>query len=139
MIGTVIVHNPDQLRAVFQAAERNRCACRAVTSSWSGPAHGALYWAKAAAALRTAQPHADVTVVLHCGRDAGLALAALREKWPHLVFDGDPAVVKKIADIAAKQGATLLEAPAVDALDIGRVPDADAALDAWMVERRRCK
>ena len=139
MIGTVIVHNPDQLRAVFQAAERNRYTCRAVTSAWAGPAHGALYWSNAEAALRATYPRADVTVALHCGDDAGQALAALREKWPCLVFDGNPVVTKKIADVAAEQGATLLEPPDPDALDIGQAADADATLDTWMTARRRCK
>lgn len=139
MIGTVIVHNPDQLRAVFKAAERNRCACQAVTSAWAGPAHGVLYWLKAEAAARTTHPLADVTVALHCGEDAGCALAALRERWRYLVFIGDDVVGKKIADIAVKQGAALIDQPGADALDLDQTDNPDAGLDEWMAARRRCK
>ncbi len=139
MNGTVVVHSPDHLRAVFEAAERNRCNCQAVTAEWAGLAYGALYWAKAAAQARDACPHADVSVVLHCGDDAGRALAALREYWPALVYTGDRAVAKKLADIAAQQGAILMAEPDQPLLDLEQTEDMAAALDAWMHKRRRCK
>ena len=139
MIGTVVVHSPDHLRAVFEAAERNRCVCRAVTAEWAGLAYGALYWAKATEQARKACPGADVAVALNCGDDAGRALAALRERWRYLVFLGDQAVAKKLADIAARQDAALVEEPDQQALDLEQTGDVVAALDAWMGARRRCK
>ena len=139
MVDTVIIHNPDQLRAVFAAAARARCALRAVTAEWAGIAHGALYWAKAVEHVREAEPNADVEVALHCGGDAGRAQAALREGWKLILFAGNTVLTGKIADIAAQYEARLVPDPDGTALDLGDCADAAAGLAAWIAARRHCK
>ena len=139
MVDTVIIHNPDHLRAVFAAAARTRRALRAVTAEWAGIAHGALYWAKAVEHAHDAEPDAEVEVALHCGDDAARAQAALREGWKLILFSGNAVLTGKIADIAAQCEATLVAEPDDTALDLGNCADATAALTAWIAARRRCK
>ena len=47
------------------------------------------------------------TAVIDCGDAPGLVLKALAEGWRHVAFSGDVAMGEKLADIAAKHGATL--------------------------------
>ena len=139
MVDTVIIHNPDQLRAVFAAAVHAGFALRAVTAEWAGVAHGALFWAKAVEHARDAEPEAEVAVALHCGDDAARAQAALREGWKLILFSGNAVLTGKIADIAAQCEATLVPEPDDTALDLGDCADVAGALTAWIAARRRCK
>ncbi len=139
MVDTVIVHDPDHLGAVFDAASAANRPLLAITAEWAGIAYGALYWAKALEHLRASQPDASVEIALHCGDDAGRALGALREGWKRILFTGKARVRVKISDIASQQRAELIEEPDDTALDLGGTVDPAAAIEAWIAAGRRCK
>jgi len=139
MVDTVIIHDLDHLRAVFDAARAGDRSILAVTAEWAGIAYGALYWAKAVELVRASAPDAVVDVALHCGDDAGRAQGALREGWKRILFTGTARVREKISDIASQQDADLIDEPDDTALDLGEMADAAAALEAWIAVRRRCK
>ena len=58
-----------------------------------------------------------VEAAIDCGPDAGVAMAALRGGWKHLIFRGDDRVRTKLADMAAQMDAKL-DDTAPDALDL---------------------
>ncbi len=70
-------------------------------------------------------------VLIDCGDDAGPAMSALRAGWKALAFSGEPALKRKIADMASQCGARLMDRPA-DALDLLDEPDPDAACRRWL-------
>jgi fructose/tagatose bisphosphate aldolase len=78
-------------------------------------------------------PGARFTAVLDCGDQPGTALNALRHGVKAVAFSGPRAVREKIADIAAKCGATVT-ADETSALDLLEVDDAEAACRSWLAE-----
>ena len=70
-------------------------------------------------------------VLIDCGDDAGPAMSALRAGWKALAFSGEPALKRKIADMASQCGARLMDRPA-DALDLLDERDPDAACRRWL-------
>ena len=94
------VHDLGQARAALAAARAS-----GATPSWS-PARdlaafaGVGFWHAVATAL--GQP-----VVIDCGDDAGLAMAALREGCRDLLFTGPEAIAVKLDSMAAQLGGRL--------------------------------
>ena len=82
---------------------------------------------------REAVPAAEFDALLDCGDDAGAAMAAIRAGIPAVVFTGRPDVARRLADIAAQAGATLIAERPRPALDLG---DPFFADDGTV--RRRC-
>ena len=76
------------------------CECLLVSAAEITAFAGVGYWH----ALETllARP-----IVIDCGDDAGLAMAAMREGCRDLLFTGSEAVAVKLAGMAAQLGATL--------------------------------
>lgn len=70
-------------------------------------------------------------VLIDCGEDAGPAMSALRAGWKVMAFNGEPTVKRKIADMAAQCGASIIERP-VEVLDLLDEPDPDAACQRWL-------
>ena len=124
--GVVIVHDPDQLAAVFAAAARG-VVLTAFTAPWMAGAYGPHLLLEMTAQARAAEPQAEVTVVLDCDDDPAIALAALRTGWKHIAFTGTDSVRNKLAEIAAAHGAELLPPP-TEAIDLADTDDIEAAL-----------
>jgi len=76
-------------------------------------------------------PGAAFDAIIDCGAAPGLAMAALRAGWRHLVFHGDTTVQPKIADLARQQGAVLDTAPP-PARDLGEARHPERAAWAWL-------
>lgn len=71
-----------------------------------------------------------VEAAIDCGPDAGVAMAALRGGWKHLIFRGDDRVRTKLADMAAQMDAKL-DDTAPDALDLLDAADPHGACADW--------
>lgn len=76
-------------------------------------------------------PDVPVSAVLDCADAAGHALGAFRIGIPAVRFRGSRAVRRKLADIAAQQGARL-DDDRRKALDLLGSPDPLAACRAWL-------
>ena len=121
--GVVIVHDPDQLAAVFAAAAARGVALTAFTAPWMAGAYGPQLLLAAV----EAESRAEVTVILDCDDDPAIALAALRVGWKHIAFARTDRVRNKIAEIADTHGAEL-HPPPTEAIDFADTTDIGAAL-----------
>lgn len=76
-------------------------------------------------------------ILIDCGEDAGVVMAALRTGCRRLAFTGPPEVAHRLADMAREVGATLvLENDPPDALQLAPEDDAGAQCRAWLEPRR---
>jgi len=96
----VVVHDLAQARAALAAAEALGVAIR-LRSAPGAAAHAGVGYLQA---LGRACGRA---LLIDCGEDAGLVMAALRTGSRRLVFSGDPATAGKLRDMAEQVGAEL--------------------------------
>jgi acyl-CoA reductase-like NAD-dependent aldehyde dehydrogenase len=101
----VVVHDLEQARAALAAA----AGCGRVLQLRSAPDAAAYAGIGYLQALGAAAGH---ELLIDCGDDAGLVMAALRSGCRKLVFTGSRASAAKLADMAAEVGAALCHEPA---------------------------
>lgn len=94
----VIVHDLGQARQVIEIAERLDLAIELRSAPDAAAYAGVGYLHALEAAL--GRP-----LVIDCGDDAGLVMAALRTGCCALVFGGPDELFERLADIAGQQGA----------------------------------
>ncbi len=133
----MIFHSLDHARAALAAAAEARAPLILRTAPGAAAYAGAGYLKAVVDRARADAPDARAEAAIDCGDDAGLALAALRAGWTALFFSGEEDARRRIAAIAAAQGARLLaDARAEETLDLLDSPDPEAACRAFF-ERRR--
>ncbi|MGH6944463.1 MAG: hypothetical protein ACREH6_09615 [Geminicoccaceae bacterium] len=73
-------------------------------------------------------------LLIDCGDDAGLVMAALRTGCRRLAFSGDPEIAQKLADMADQLGAELHHESAAPPEILLLMPETDArsAVLAWL-------
>jgi hypothetical protein len=77
-------------------------------------------------------------MVVDCGDDAGLAMAALRTGCRRLAFSGPAAVSQRLAEMAAEVGAWYRHEPqAPDVLCLSPDDDARSRCRAWLLDHPR--
>lgn len=109
----VVVHDLDDARRALAAA----AASGIDIDLRSAPDAAAYAGVGYLAALGEA---AGRELIVDCGDDAGLAMAALRTGCRRLVFAGDPETARRLAEMAAQVGAELCHerAPHAAVLDL---------------------
>jgi hypothetical protein len=130
----VIVHGLAAAAAAVRAADPRRGLV--LLSAPGAGAHAGAGWflalCRQAAATR---PQLRVQTVLDCAGSPGAVLAALRVGVPTVVFTGDPAIARRLEQIAAGCGARLLRV-APRALDLAGFRPGDARwaqrLERWL-------
>jgi hypothetical protein len=76
-------------------------------------------------------------IVIDCGDDAGLAMAALRTGCRRLAFSGPAALSERLADMAAQAGAWYrYEAQAPVMLGLSPQDDARSRCRAWLLDHK---
>ena len=131
MARAITFHSLAHARAALGAGREARVEICLVTAPGAARYAGADHLKKIAdLALAEFEDEAHC-VLIDCGGNAGSAMSALRAGWKTLAFSGEPAVKRKIADMAAQCGARLVDRPA-DALDLLDEPDPDAACPRWL-------
>ncbi len=134
MSARIVFHSLAHARAALAAAAEAGVAITLQSAPGAAAYAGAGYLKAIADQAAAEHPDVDMTAVIDCGADAGIAMAALRIGWQRVVFSGPAKVRAKLADIAARTGARLVadEADAREALDLLDVADADAACREYL-------
>ena len=117
-----MVHHLEQARAALAAAAEVGCAIQLRSAPGAAAYAGVGY-------LQALGEQAGQELLIDCGDDAGLVMAALRTGCRRLVFSGSDEIGRRLADMAEQLGAELLaEAHAPDILILQPEDDAAAAL-----------
>jgi hypothetical protein len=115
----VVVHHLEQARGALAAAAEMGCAIRLRSAPGAAAYAGVGYLE----ALGKAVGH---EILIDCGDDPGIAMAALRAGCRRLAFSGAAATARRLGEMAEQAGAILVhERSAPDALELA--PDDDAA------------
>ena len=118
----VVVHHLEQARAALAAAAEAGCALQLRSAPGAAGYAGVGY-------LQALGEQAGHELLIDCGDDAGLVMAALRTGCRRLVFSGSEEIWRRLHDMAGQLGAELLaEAHAPDMLILQPEDDAAAAL-----------
>ncbi len=127
----IIVHSLDHARAAVGAAAEAGVPVTLLSAEGAAGTVGAAWFREVVASASAAHPEVAVTAVLDCGDKAGHVLGALRLGLKRLRFTGRKATAEKLAQIAAREGATLINRRG-QALDLLDVPDPAAACRKWL-------
>lgn len=134
---TFIVHDLGHARAALAAGARAGTKVRLLSAPGAAGFAGAAWFAEMVAAARAAQPEAASEAVLDCGREAGLALAAIRAGNEAIRLTAPAKVRARIAAIAAARGCGLMTGRRGPALDLLDAPDPERAAILWLAKRRQ--
>ncbi len=136
MSARIVFHSLAHARTALAAAAAAGVAVTLQSAPGAAAYAGAGYLKAIADQAAAEHADVDVTAVIDCGADAGIAMAALRIGWRTVRFSGPEKVRRKLADIAAECGARLVadepEAAALEALDLLDSGDSLAACRAFL-------
>jgi hypothetical protein len=125
-----VVHHLEQARAALAAAAAAGCAIQLRSAPGAAGYAGVGY-------LKALGEQAGQQLVVDCGDDAGLVMAALRTGCRRLVFSGGEEVRRRLADMAEQLGAELVaEAHAPEVLILQPEDDVAAVLRSRLTSRR---
>ncbi|MDH3242304.1 MAG: hypothetical protein OEO83_16745 [Alphaproteobacteria bacterium] len=133
---TFIVHDLVHTRAALSAAVRSGVKVRLLSAPGAAGFAGAGWFVAMVAAARAAEPGAASEAVLDCGREAGLALAAIRAGNEAIRLAAPTRVRARIQAIAAASGCRLLSGRRGPALDLLDATDPERAAALWLARRR---
>jgi hypothetical protein len=126
----VVVHDRVQAEAALAAAEELGCAIW-LRSAPDAAGYAGVGYLKA---LGDALGH---EIVVDCGDDAGLVMAALRTGCRRLAFSGPAAVSQRLGEMAAEVGAWYRhETQAPGALCLSPDDDARSRCRAWLCDAK---
>ena len=126
----MVVHHLEQARAALAAAAEAGCAIQLRSAPGAAGYAGVGY-------LKMLGEHAGQELLIDCGDDAGLVMAALRTGCRRLLFSGSEEIRRRLADMAEQLGAELVaEAHAPDLLILQPEADVAAVLRSHLHSRR---
>ena len=124
----VVVHDRAQAEAALAAAAELGCAIW-LRSAPDAAAYAGVGYLKALGDL------VGHEIVVDCGDDAGLVMAALRTGCRRLAFSGPAAVSQRLAEMAAQVGAWYRhEVSAPPVLCLSPDDDARSRCSTWLLE-----
>jgi hypothetical protein len=125
-----VVHYLEQARAALAAAAAAGGAIQLRSAPGAAGYAGVGY-------LKALGEHVGHELLIDCGDDAGLIMAALRTGCRRLVFSGSEEVRRPLADMAEQLGAELVaEAHAPEVLILQPEDDVTAVLRSRLTSRR---
>jgi hypothetical protein len=133
---TFIVHDLSHARAALSAAAGSGIKVRLLSAPGAAGFGGAAWFKEMVAAARTAYPEADSEAVLDCGREPGLALAAIRAGVQAIRLTAPAKTRARIAAIGTAGGCRLMVGRPGPALDLLDAPDPERAAALWLAKRR---
>jgi hypothetical protein len=125
----VVIHDLEQARAALAAAAELGCAIELCSAPGAAAYAGVGY-------LKALGDAVGQELLIDCGDDPGIVMAALRTGCRRLVFSGPADVAERLADMAAQSGATLVrENTLPDRLELAPEEDAEQACRARLRAR----
>jgi hypothetical protein len=122
----IVVHDLEQARVALAVARELGVAIE-LRSAPDAAAYAGVGYLQALGELAGEQ------LLIDCGDDAGLVMAALRTGCRTLAFSGRPDVALRLADMAAQLGADFRhERTTLACLDLAPDADAGEACRAWL-------
>ena len=119
-----MVHHLDQARAALAAAAEIGCAIELRSAPGAAGYAGVGY-------LKALGYEVGHELLIDCGDDAGLVMAALRTGCRRIAFSGTAELGRRLTDMAEQLGATLVvEAQAPEVVTLQPEDDAAAVLRA---------
>jgi len=120
-----VVHHFEQAQTALAAAEL-RCTIELRSAPGAAGYAGVGY-------LKALGDEVGHELLVDCGDDAGLVMAALRTGCRRIAFSGNAELVRRLRDMAEQQGAVLVvEAQAPEAVMLQPEDDAAAILRAHL-------
>lgn len=132
MNARIVIHSLAHARAALVAATELDLPVTLTSAPGAAAYLGAPVFREMVAAAEREFPDADVTALLDCGDDAGLALNALRHGLKVIRLKAADPVLARVADIAGQLGATLDPTPDAPALDLLEAADPRQACRDWL-------
>ncbi len=129
----IVIHSTDHALAALSVADEMGVAVTLLSAPGAAAYLGAAVFRDIVAAARKAYPEVEVTAVLDCGDDPGLALGAMRHGIGAVSISNIPEIRAKLRDIADQRGVLVYDedGPVLDLVDM---TDPLAALRAWLSE-----
>jgi hypothetical protein len=125
----IVVHDVRQARAALAAAEAAGVAIELRSAPDAAAYAGVGY-------LKALGDAVEQEILIDCGNDAGLVMAALRMGCRKLAFSGPAGIGQRLREMAEQVGARLdLEAVPPEALFLEPDADAASACHAWLTTR----
>jgi hypothetical protein len=125
-----VVHDLAQARGALAAAAEAGCAVELRSAPGAAAYAGAGY-------LKALCEAAGQELLIDCGDDPGIAMAALRTGCRRLSFSGDADMAQRLAEMAGQVGALLAhETTASDTLELAPEDDAASACGSWLLARQ---
>jgi hypothetical protein len=125
-----VVHHLEQARAALAAAVELGSAIELRSAPGAAGYAGVGY-------LRALGAEVGQELLIDCGDDAGLVMAALRTGCRRIAFSGNDELGRRLGDMAAQLGAVLVvEAQAPEAVMLQPEDDAAAILRARLCARK---
>ena len=128
----IIVHSLADARAALGAAAALGVAVTLASAPGAGGYAGPGWWQAVIDLAAADFPEARFDAVLDCGAEPGTVLAALRLGLRRVRFTGNDDAARRLADIAAQQGAVLEREAPEAALDLLDCRDPAAACRAFL-------
>jgi hypothetical protein len=120
----VVVHDLEQARAALAAAAELGCAMELRSAPGAAAYAGVGY-------LKALGEAAGCELLIDCGDDPGIVMAALRTGCRRLSFSGSADAARRLGEMAEQAGAVLAhETTAPDALELAPEDDAAAMVRA---------
>jgi acyl-CoA reductase-like NAD-dependent aldehyde dehydrogenase len=120
----VVVHHCEQARAALAAAAELGCMIALRSAPGAAGYAGVGY-------LKALGDEVGHELLIDCGDDPGLAMAALRTGCRHIAFSGSAELGRRLADMAEQSGATVVvEAHAPEVIRLQPEDDARVILRA---------
>jgi hypothetical protein len=102
-----VIHEYAHARAVLEAAARTGVAVTLVSAPGAVRTGGAGWWRELVSHVRNTVPHADVTSILDCADEPGMALAAIREGVEAIAISAPDDTLIRLSDVAAQSDVTI--------------------------------
>jgi hypothetical protein len=123
-MAVVVIHHLDQARAALAAAAGLGCALELRSAPGAAGYAGVGY-------LKALGDEVGQELLIDCGDDAGLVMAALRTGCRRIAFSGTAELGRRLADMAEQLGAALVvEAHGPEVIVLQPEDDAAAVLRA---------
>ena len=131
----IVVHDKQQAVAALEAAADHQKGVLLLSARYAAQTIGSLVFKEIVDQASRAVPSARFAAAIDCGKAAGRAMSALRAGLQMIVFDPASPAASRIADVAFKCDADVLDPSLYNGplLDLETVGDPRRACDSYLI------